>query len=205
MTRPHKSSCKQNIKIHRCHVKTKTLKPSTQATIYNSLILPHLYFSILCWGFESEWLVKLQKRAVRIIHRAKYNAHSEPLLKKSGILALKDIFDFQCCKFYHEFKHYLLPDYFTDFFALNNQIHNCDTRSSAGLHHFPVNKGCTNSCIRHYIPSMFNSLPTEVKNRFDTHSIAVFSHGYKLSLLNTYLSEYRIGNCYICGLSTMCN
>ena len=69
------------------------LKPSTLVTIYNSLLLPHLYFSILCpWGFESERLVKLQKRAVRIIHRAKYNAHSEPLLKKSGLLALKDIF-----------------------------------------------------------------------------------------------------------------
>ena len=47
------------------------LKPSTLATIHNSLVLPHLYFSILCWGFESERLVKLQKRAVRIIHRAK--------------------------------------------------------------------------------------------------------------------------------------
>ena len=61
------------------------LKPSTLVTIYNSLIL-------LCWGFESERLVKLQKRAVRIIHRAKYNAHSEPLLQKSGLLVLKDIF-----------------------------------------------------------------------------------------------------------------
>ena len=163
------------------------LKPSTLVTIYNSLVLPHLYVSILCWGFESERLVKLQKRAVRIIHRAKYNAHSEPLLKKSGLLALKDIFDFQCCKFYYKFKHNLLPDYFTNFFTLNNQIHNYNTRSSADLHRFPVNKSRTDSCIRHYIPSLFNSLPPEVKNRFDTHSIAVFSHGYKLSLLiNTH-------------------
>ena len=91
------------------------LQSSTLLTIYNSLVLPHLYFSILCWGFESQRLVKLQKRAVRNIHRAKYNAHSEPLLKKSGLLALKDIFDFQCCKFYYKFKHSLLPDYFTNF------------------------------------------------------------------------------------------
>ena len=136
------------------------LKPSTLVTIYNSLVLPHLYFSILCWGFESERLVKLQKRAVRTIHRAKYNAHSEPLLKKSGLLALKDIFDFQCCKFYYKFKHNLLPDYFTNFFTLNNQIHNYNTRSSADLHRFPANNSRTDSCIRHYIPSLFNSLPT---------------------------------------------
>ena len=139
------------------------IKPSTLVTIYNSLVLPHLYFSILCWGFESERLVKLQKRAVRIIHRAKYNAHSEPLLKKSGLLALKDIFDFQCCKFYFKFKHNLLPDYFTNFFTLNNEIHNYNTRSIAGLHRFPVNKSRTDSCIRHYIPSLSNSLPPKLK------------------------------------------
>ena len=181
------------------------LKPSTLVTIHNSLVLPHLYFSILCWGFESERLVKLQKRAVRIIHRAKYNAHSEPLLKKSGLIALKDIFYFQRCKFYYKFKHNLLPDYFTNFFTLNNQIHNHGTRSSAVLHRFPVNKSRTDSCITHYIPSLFNSLPTEVKNKFDTHSTAVFTHGYKLSLLNKYSSECRLRNCYICGLTTMRN
>ena len=123
------------------------LKPSTLVTIYNSPVLPHLYFSILCWGFETERLVELQKRAVRIIHRAKYNAHSEPLLKKSGLLALKDIFNFQCCKFYYKFKHNLLPDYFINFFTLNNQIHIYNTRSSADLHRFPVNKSRTDSCI----------------------------------------------------------
>ena len=167
------------------------LKPWTLVTIHNSLVLPHLYFSILCWGFESERLVKLQKRAVRIIHRAKYNAHSEPLLKKSGLIAQKDIFDFQRCKFYYKFKHNLLPD-FTNFFTLNNQIHNYNTRSSADLHRFPVNKSRTDLCIRHYNSSLFNCLPTEVKNRFDIHSTAVFSHGYKLSLLNKYSSECRL-------------
>lgn len=175
------------------------LEPATLKTLYNSLVLPHLYFSILCWGFDSERLTKLQKRAVRIIHRAKYNAHSEPLLKKSGLLYLKDIFDFQCCKFYYKFKHNLLPDHFTNFFTLNNQIHNYDTRSSSDLHRFPVNKSRTNLCIRHYIPTLFNSLPNEVKFRFDTHSIATFAHGYKLYLLRRYNSECSIRNCYICG------
>ena len=144
------------------------LQSSTLLAIYNSLVLPHLYFSILCWDFESERLVNLQKRTVRNIHRAKYNAHSKPLLKKSGLLALKDIFDFQCSKFYYKFKHSLLPDYFTNFFTLNSQIYNYDTRNSSE-HRFPVNKSHTNLCISHYIPYLFNSLPIEVKNRFDTH------------------------------------
>ena len=55
------------------------LDKTTLVLIYNSLVLPHFYFSILAWGFESERLLKLQKKAIRTIHRAKYNAHTKPL------------------------------------------------------------------------------------------------------------------------------
>ena len=100
------------------------LQPSTLVTIYESLVLPHLYFLILCWDFESEQLVKLQKkRTVRIIHQTKYCVHSEQLLKKSGLLTLKYTFDFQCSEFCCKFKSNFLPDYFTNLLALNNQIH----------------------------------------------------------------------------------
>ena len=50
--------------------------------LYNSLVLPHLQYSILTWGFKASRLEKLQKRALRIITRSKYNAHTEPLFKK---------------------------------------------------------------------------------------------------------------------------
>ena len=36
--------------------------------LYNSLILPHLQYSVLAWGSKNNRLVKLQKRAVRIIN-----------------------------------------------------------------------------------------------------------------------------------------
>ena len=54
----------------------------TLRTMYNSLILPHLNFSILSWGLHSGRLPKLQKRAVRIITLNKYNAHTEPILTR---------------------------------------------------------------------------------------------------------------------------
>ena len=75
---------------------------------------------------------------MRMMHRAKYNAHSEPLLKKSGLLGLSDIFYLQCTKFYYKFKHDLLPSYFHDSFTPNNQIHLYNTRQSTDLHRFPV-------------------------------------------------------------------
>ena len=63
----------------------------TLRTMYNSLILPHLNFSILSWGLHSGRLPKLQKRAVRIITLNKYNAHTEPILKYLGLLKVNDI------------------------------------------------------------------------------------------------------------------
>ena len=148
-------------------------------------------------------LVKLQKEAVRIIHRAKYNAHSEPLLKKSGLIALKDIFDFQRCKFYYKFKDNLLPDYFT-IFTLNNQNHNHDTRSSADLHRFPVTKATQTRVDITFLVCLIAG-PPKLKTDSIHTTLLFFSHGYKLSLLNKYSSECRLRNCYICELMRLRN
>ena len=65
--------------------------------LYNSLILPHLQYGILTWGFCLGRLEKLQKRSVRIITRSKYNAHTDPLFKSLNLLKLKDIYTNWVC------------------------------------------------------------------------------------------------------------
>ena len=72
-------------------------------TIYNSLILPHINYSILVWGFKSSRIYKLQKRAVRMISCSKYNAHTEPLFKSLNLLKVEDIFKIKTLKFYHKY------------------------------------------------------------------------------------------------------
>ena len=59
--------------------------------LYNSLILPHLQYCVLSWGFKSDRIFKLQKRAVRIITCSKYNAHTGPLLKRLNLFKIEDI------------------------------------------------------------------------------------------------------------------
>ena len=49
--------------------------------LYNSLMLPHLNYGIALWGFKCERILKLQKKAARILSASKYNAHTEPLFK----------------------------------------------------------------------------------------------------------------------------
>ena len=47
--------------------------------------------------------ILLQKRAIRIINKAQYNSHTEPLFKKSKILKVKDMFEYQVIQFMNDF------------------------------------------------------------------------------------------------------
>ncbi len=79
--------------------------------IYNSLVLPHLNFVILIWGFKYEKVTKLQKRVIRILSPNEYNANSEPLFKKHKLLKICDIFKLQELKFYYKYKNSKLSHY----------------------------------------------------------------------------------------------
>ena len=77
-------------------------------TIYSSLILPHINYSILVWGFKSSRISKLQKRAARMISCSKYNAHTKPLLQSLNLLKVVDISKIKPLKFCFKYprKHY---------------------------------------------------------------------------------------------------
>ena len=71
--------------------------------LYNSLILPHLQYCILTWGFKSDKLFRVQK-AVWIITCSKYNTHTEPLLKALNLLKIEDIMKINALKLYYRHK-----------------------------------------------------------------------------------------------------
>ena len=66
-------------------------------TLYYALIQSHLTYGILAWGNASDSTLKktkiLQKRAIRCIHKANYNSHTDPLFKHSKLKKLTDIRD----------------------------------------------------------------------------------------------------------------
>ena len=72
-------------------------------TIYNSLILPHINYTILIWGFKSSRISNPQERVVRMISCSKYNAHAEPLFKSFNFLKVEDISKFKALKFYYKY------------------------------------------------------------------------------------------------------
>ena len=87
--------------------------------LYNSVILPHLEYGILSWGFKLSRLSKLQKRAIRVITCSKFNAHTEPLFKSLNLLKSEDMLSLNVRKLYHKLCHGNLPVYVTNLFTRN--------------------------------------------------------------------------------------
>ena len=97
-------------------------------TIYNTLIMPHLNYGILAWGYQPGRLVTLQKTAVRVITSSAYNAHTSPIFKNLRLLKIYDIHTLQLLKFYYKMVHTYLPIYFNTLPLIRNQdIHGHNT------------------------------------------------------------------------------
>ena len=77
--------------------------------IYNSLILPHLNYSLLAWGIQCPNIELLQKKAVRVVNFKSPVAHTEPILKGMNQLKLPDMYTCQ------------LLNYTTNYIAINYQ------------------------------------------------------------------------------------
>ena len=84
-------------------------------TLYNTLFLPHLNYSISLWSSETESTHKEQKRVLHIISDNKFNAHTEPICRAERHLKVKEIYRLGIYRFYYKLINNHLPHYFQDF------------------------------------------------------------------------------------------
>ena len=167
--------------------------------LYNSLILPHLQYSILAWGFKMGRLEKLQKRAVRIISLSKYNSHTNPLFKKLNLLKLNDLFELNVLKLYYKYKKNNLPFYISNMFSYFNAGHSYNLRTEYILEDHGSIRPSGDNCIRHYLPSAINKSKPDTLEKILTHIIQGFAFYIKRTTISNYRAECLIRNCYICN------
>ena len=169
--------------------------------LYCTLILPHLTYSILAWGFDLDRLTKLQKRSIRTITCSKYNAHTDPLFKKLNLLKLADIFTVNLLKFYFKFVKKTLPGYFTSSIVINHQreIHSHDTRSNELIPSNVTNSVSAQKCLRNILPKAINHADQSILDKIDTHSPKGFTNYVKRFMISNYSVTCSIQNCYICA------
>ncbi len=70
------------------------LQIQTKVLIYNYLVLSHLNFGTLLWGFKCDKVFKLQTY-VRMLSLSTCNARKYPLFKILKLLKVNDILKFQ--------------------------------------------------------------------------------------------------------------
>ena len=167
-------------------------------TIYKTLILPHLNYGILLWGFNSDQLFKLQKRLVRIIKLKKYNAHTDPLFKDLKILKIKDMFIQNELKFLFKLENNLLPQNISNFFNKNENTR-YNIRRLAKYQIPRVKHAFADKCLRVSIPILLRDFPSIVTDKLYTHSFKGFSDYLKQYFINNYESQCSAQNCYVCN------
>ena len=104
-------------------------------SLYYSLFHSHMTYGICLYGLaDSQYTTKItliQKRAIRIISSAPFNAHTEPLFKNLGILNFSKTLKFQFSMFMWQYDHGELPDCFKDYFKRVESTHSHNTRAAS--------------------------------------------------------------------------
>ena len=154
--------------------------------IYNSLILPHITYGITLWGNtykkDTHKLTIKQKKAVRHINNAPYNAHSSPLFKHSNILQIPDLYSVNLLKLMHRIINLSAPAEVLKLFPTINNPHSQSTRHQN--YRLPsIKKAICHSSFLFQGPKLLTSLPSTLKANIASGNI---HKQYKSHLISQY-------------------
>ena len=176
--------------------KLKNTIPSTiLKLIYDSFILPHINYCLTLWGYNLTRITKLQKKSIRIICKAKYNAHTDPLFKKMNILKAIDLFHLNCLKIYYNHTQGKTPNFISKLFVV--PVHSYNTRYN-GLVVQKTNTTSAKKRLKCFVPHLLNTMPDNIISKLSTHSTAGFSKYFKTSTIKQYESRCTLVSCYVC-------
>ena len=156
--------------------------------LYNTLIYPYLQYCNIAWASQQsihiQHLFILQKNALRIVSKSRWNAHTTPLFRNLSTLKLVDINKLQTGIFMHRAINHQLPSLFTSYFISNTNIHNYFTRQCHNLQYPGLRTNLRKYSIKFFGSYLWNSLPIHLKTIIPTAS---FKKAYKQYLLSYYI------------------
>ena len=147
--------------LYKCR---KYLKQSTLLTLYNAFIYPYFNYCIAVWGKTCNAylapLIKLQKRAVRIISNADRYESTAPIFKQLNILNLSKLHIYFVQLFVYKYicedEKRKLPAIFEKFFTQNSSVHQHFTRQINQLHTMNPRCNITKNGVRCFGVKSFN-------------------------------------------------
>ena len=129
-------------------------------------------------------LIKLQKRAVRLITNSRYNAHSTPLFKSLNLLKIDDIHKLEVCKHMYQVNSKQYAGVNPSAYIPLKSMHSYNTRKRVNENYFSKRTkskfGRTN--IEILGPKYWTSVPSNLKN----YSLRTFAKLYKEHIIMQY-------------------
>jgi hypothetical protein len=170
--------------------------------IYNCLFLSNINYGLFLWGWQSKNVGKQVKKAVRIITKSKYNAHTNILFKGLQLLNFESLCTLHDYKICFQLLNKSLPEYLS---ALGSEMQVCQTRYATRyaitqkfkLPH--VKHEYAKQSFRYRIPCALNYMQECIKQKIFTHSLIGFKLYVKHFLINSYNPHCTIPNCFVCS------
>ena len=167
----------------------KFLPHESLRSLYYALVHPHLSYGILAWGNASSSFTNktslLQKRAVRTIHNAPYNSHTEPLFRSAGILKLTDLYEYQTVLFMYDYCNNKLPPSFSSVFQFNYEIQVArPTRQSRLMYIKRCHSTFSQKLPLYHFPNIWNNW-FDFANNMSSHNVL------KTNMKSWYITSYQ--------------
>ena len=166
----------------------KYIDKKSLVNLYNSYIYPYLIYCIESWGnapkCHPDLLFIIQKRIIRIITFAKYDAPSDIIFRHLNILPLYNLVQNRIALLMYKKVNGMLPEVMSELYTSNNEIHDHFTRQCNMFH---TNKGNTNVYMRSFCnvsPRIWNAIQRKINVNV---SIVVFK-----TFLKLYLQEHLL-------------
>jgi hypothetical protein len=156
--------------------------------LYCSLILPYLNYCCEIWGnnFHTrlEPLIKLQKRAMRIVEHCGYREHTKPIFHNYRTLRLDDLVKLTTMSLMYKVHNGDLPIHILQYFKIVNTTHCHRTRQRNDLKIQWCRTRQKSFSLSVLGPKIWNNLPINIKQ---ANNYRTFKWLYKNNLLCTYV------------------
>ena len=156
--------------------------------LYYSMYYSHLTYGIALWGHSMATtnvnkITLSQKKIIRVVSKANYNAHTEPLFKSANILKLNDIITIETNKLMYQIAKQEAPIPLVEFFLPVNITHNYMTRHRYDPVIIPRQYSIIDRSFLCRGPASWSALSYEVKNAI---SLKSFNNQLKKTIFKNY-------------------
>ena len=170
---------------------------NSRKILYHSLVSSHFTYGLEAWGScqarYTSRMCTIQKKAIRSVSNSGWLSHSEPRMKKLGILAIQDQYHYQCAGLVFDMLNGNAPDVYN---FNQEQSRHCsqNTRSTSSK---PENLRLSNfssktlKCFSTIAPEIWNSLSNEVQK---SKTKSVFKNSFKKTILSKYRKKIECKN-----------